>query len=228
MPRIHVTLLGGFAVGVDGVPVADSHWKRRHAAAIVKVLALAPGGRLHREQLIDRVWPGETIAGAIPKLHKAAHFARRAIGAPNAVVLRGQQIVLCPDAKMTVDAVRFEDLARQALAGQDVTARREALALYGGDLLPGDRYEEWAEQRREQLRLRHLDLLRLDGQWEAVVELDASDERAHLALMRRHAANGDRHAALRQFERLDRALRHELGVAPGPEASALRDRLISA
>jgi len=61
-----------------------------------------------------------------------------------------------------------------------------------------------------------------------VVERDASDERAHLALMRRHAANGDRHAALRQFERLDRALRHELGVAPGPEASALRDRLLSA
>ena len=28
-----------------------------------------------------------------------------------------------------------------------------------------------------------------------------SDELAHLALMRRHAANGDRHAALRQFER---------------------------
>ena len=45
--------------------------------------------------------------------------------------------------------------------------------------------------------------------------------------MRRHAANGDRHAALRQFERLDRALRRELGVAPGREAFALRDRLLA-
>jgi tetratricopeptide (TPR) repeat protein len=45
--------------------------------------------------------------------------------------------------------------------------------------------------------------------------------------MRRHAANGDRHAALRQFDRLDRALRQELGLAPGPEASALRDRLLA-
>ena len=60
------------------------------------------------------------------------------------------------------------------------------------------------------------------------VELDPSDEVAHLALMRRHAANGDRHAALRQFERLDRALRRELGVAPGREARALRDRLLAA
>ena len=49
---------------------------------------------------------------------------------------------------------------------------------------------------------------------EAVAELDPGDERAHLALMRRHAANGDRHAALRQFDRLDRALRQELGSPP--------------
>jgi DNA-binding SARP family transcriptional activator len=164
----------------------------------------------------------------VPKLHKAAHFARRAIGVPDSVVLRGDQVVLYPGGSVTVDAVRFGELARRALAARDATAAREALALYGGELLPADRYEEWAETRREQLSQSHLDLLRLDGQWEAVAELDPGDERAHLALMRRHAANGDRHAALRQFDRLDRALRQELGLAPGPEASALRDRLLAA
>ena len=55
MPEIHVTLLGRFAVTVGGVPVAEAGWKRRHAAAVVKVLALAPGRRLHREQVIDLV-----------------------------------------------------------------------------------------------------------------------------------------------------------------------------
>ena len=228
MPEIHVTLLGRFAVTVGGVPVAEAGWKRRHAAAVVKVLALAPGRRLHREQVIDLVWPGDTIAGAVPKLHKAAHFARRAIGVPDSVVLRGEQVILYPGGSVTVDAVQFEDLARRALAAGDAAAAREALALYGGELLPADRYEEWAETRREQLSQSHLDLLRLDGRWEAVAELDPGDERAHLALMRRYAANGDRHAALRQFDRLDRALRQELGLAPGPEASALRDRLLAA
>ena len=228
MPEIHVTLLGRFAVTVGGVPVAEAGWKRRHAAAVVKVLALAPGRRLHREQVVDLVWPGDTIAEAVPKLHKAAHFARRAIGVPDSVVLRGDQVVLYPGGSVTVDAVQFEDMARRALAAGDAAAAREALALYGGELLPADRYEEWAETRREQLSQSHLDLLRLDGRWEAVAELDPGDERAHLALMRRHAANGDRHAALRQFDRLDRALRQELGVAPGPEASALRDRLLAA
>ena len=72
-PDVRVTLLGRFAVSVGGVPVAEAGWKRRHATAVVKVLALAPGRRLHREQVIDLIWPDDTIAAAMPKLHKAAH-----------------------------------------------------------------------------------------------------------------------------------------------------------
>jgi DNA-binding SARP family transcriptional activator/tetratricopeptide (TPR) repeat protein len=227
MPTIHITMLGRFEVAVDGVPVADSTWTRRHAAALVKLLAMTPGRRLHREQLLDLVWPDDSLDEAAPKLHKAAHFARRAIAVPSSVVLRDDNVMLCPHAHVTVDVVCFDELARRALADDDVVAAREALALYGGELLPPDRYEPWAEERREQLRLRHLDLLRLDGRWETVVDLDPSDELAHLALMRHHAANGDRHAALRQFERMDRALRRELGVAPSREATALRDRLLA-
>jgi len=227
VPAVDIALLGRFTVSVDGVTVPDASWTRRHANALVKVLAMAPGRRLHREQIIDLLWPEDTLDEAAPKLHKAAHFARRALDVPNSVVLRGESVLLLPDGEPTVDVLRFEDLARRALASDNVVAAREALALYAGELLPQDRYEPWAEERREQLRLRHLDLLRLDGQWETLVELDEGDELAHLELMRRHAANGDRHAALRQFERLDRALCRELGVAPGREAVALRDRLLA-
>ncbi|HEX5303554.1 MAG TPA: BTAD domain-containing putative transcriptional regulator [Streptosporangiaceae bacterium] len=166
-PDIRVTLLGRFAVSVGGVPVPEAAWKRRHAAAVVKVLALAPGRRLHREQVIDLIWPDDTIAAAVPKLHKAAHYARHAIGVPDAVVLRGDQVLLCPGAAVTVDAAEFDELARRALAGASngdgAAAARRALALYAGELLPADRYEEWAEPRRDQLRRQHLELLRLDG-----------------------------------------------------------------
>ncbi len=106
-------------------------------------------------------------------------------------------------------------LGKRLRAGSAGLAR-EALELYRGDLLPQDRYEEWAEERREQLRLRRLDLLRLTGQWETVVDIDPGDEIANVNLMRRYAADGDRHAAIRQFERLDRHLRRELGRCPRP------------
>ena len=137
-------------------------------------------------------------------------------------------VQLFPDADVTVDVDGFEELARAALADRDVGAAERALARYGGELAPEDRYEGWAEERREQLRLRHLDLLRLAGRWSDVVDLDPADEAAHVALMRQYADAGDRHAAIRQYERLDRVLRRELGVTPSAEAQALRDRLVAA
>src|SRR5207253_9282014 len=146
---------------------------------VVKLLALAPGRRLHREQVIDRIWPQDTIAEAVPKLHKAAHFARRALGVPDAVVLRGDQVVLCPGGGVTVDAVRFGELARRALAAGDAAADCEALALYGGEVLPAERYEEWAEAPREQLRQSQLDLLRLVGRWEEVAHGTAAPVEGH-------------------------------------------------
>src|SRR5690606_15956719 len=142
-------------------------------------------------------------------------------------VARGAQLFLCPEATVTVDAVRFEELARDALAGADRRAAAAAIAAYGGELLPEDRYVEWADEPRERLRLRYLDLLRLDERWETLIELDPGDEVAHVALMRRHAAAGDRHSALRQYERLDRHLRSELGVSPGREATSLREQLLA-
>jgi DNA-binding SARP family transcriptional activator len=53
--------------------------------------------------------------------------------------------------------------------------------------------------------------------WNDLLQLEPADEQAHLELMRAHAARGDRRGGLRRFERLDRALRVELGVAPGRE-----------
>lgn len=227
MPTIHIGLLGGFAVTVDGAPVEDRHWSRRQAAALVKVLALAPGRRLHREQVLDLIWPDEPPAQAAPKLHKAAHYARRALGVPAAVALRGDAVLLAPDGGVHVDVERFESLAAAALAAADAAAADVALAAYAGDLLPQDRYADWAAARRDRLRGTQLDLLRLTGRWDRVVELDSTDEPAHLALMRRYAAAGDRHAALRQFERMERALGRELGVRPGEQAVALRNRLLA-
>ena len=47
---VEIELLDVFAVRIDGATVADAAWTRRDAAAVVKVLSLAEGRRLHREQ----------------------------------------------------------------------------------------------------------------------------------------------------------------------------------
>ncbi|HKA02701.1 MAG TPA: BTAD domain-containing putative transcriptional regulator [Acidimicrobiales bacterium] len=223
--RADIRLLGRFDVEVDGQLTPDRGWGRRMAAALVKLLALAPGQRLHREQVIDILWPDERPALAAPKLHKAAHYARQAAGRLDAVVLRGDTAQLFPAAELTIDVVTFDTLSGQAIATGDAATARSALDAYRGELLPDDRYEDWAAERRELLRLRHLHLLRLAGRWLEVSELNPADEDAHLELMRCHVANGDAAAALAQYERLARVLDRDLGVAPGAAAQAFRDHI---
>ena len=57
MASVRVTLLGGFAATVDGSPVPDAAWRLKKARELVKLLALAQGHRLHREQAMDVLWP---------------------------------------------------------------------------------------------------------------------------------------------------------------------------
>jgi len=220
--KIDVKLLGGFEVLVDGIPVPSTAWSRRHAASLVKLLALAPGRRLHREQVIEALWPGISLDAAAPRLHKATHYARKALGA-TAVETRAEALWLGADTNVDVDG--FYDLAEQALENGALETIEAALAAYRGPLLPDDPYERWAEQSRERVRTLHVDLLRRAERWDALLQHEPADEHAHLALMRASATRGDLRGAVRQYERMEQALQRELGIVPSAEAQQLRDRL---
>lgn len=224
---VELGLLGAFRVTVGGRPVPDAAWSRRDAAALVKVLALEPGGCLHREQLMDRLWPDLDVASAAPRLHKAAHFARRAMDLQEAIVLRGEMVLLLPGLPVTIDATAFEQAALAALADGGEAAANTVLDEYGDELLPSDMYADWSLEVRERLTLLRDRLLRQSLRWRQLLERDPADEQAHLELIRELARAGDSHGALRQFERMDRLLRRELGVGPGPRATELRDELVA-
>jgi two-component SAPR family response regulator len=112
---------------------------------------------------------------------------------------------------------------------------KEAVQPYRGDLLEGF-YQDWCLLERERLQNCYLSLLdRLirycleQGEYqrgidygERVLRLDRAHERSHQQLMRLHYRNGDRTAALRQFERRT-ALREELrSNPPGRRSSYMK------
>ncbi len=222
---VAITTLGGFAVTIGDARLDGSEWRRRQAAALVKILALAPNRALHREQVMDLLWPDLGVDEAAPRLYKAAHYGRRILGDPLAIVLAGDMVALFPQQDVWVDAVDFEELARAALTNRDLARAARAAAAYRGDFLPEDRYETWSLETRDRLHLLYVDVLRLAGRWETLAVVEPSDEEAHLRLIAEMQRRGDRRSALRQFERLERALRTELGVAPSPEAARVRDDL---
>src|SRR5918911_2555573 len=163
---LEIHLLGPFRVAVGGSQVEARRWRRRSATLLLKLLALQPHHQLHREQVIETLWPELEPQAAINNLHKTIHAARRALepdlkaGADSRfIVTHAQQIKLCAPGKLWIDVEAFQQQAAQALKGTDAQAYEEALALYDGGLLIEDLYEDWTVARREQLRALHQDLL---------------------------------------------------------------------
>jgi DNA-binding SARP family transcriptional activator len=223
---VQVRVLGGFGVVRDSVPVSADAWGRRQAAQLVQLLSLSRDRRLHREQVIDALWPGLSWEAAAPRLHKAAHYARRALGDQDAVVLRHELVSLFPDRDdVEVDVREFTRAATHALQTEDRALAAEAVRWYAGPLLPHDLYEPWTDEARRSAHQQHVDLLRLLGRWDDLLAEEPADEDAHLALARARADAGDVRGALVQLERLEQALHRELGAAPGPDAVRLRSEL---
>ncbi|HEY0517575.1 MAG TPA: AAA family ATPase [Solirubrobacteraceae bacterium] len=143
---VAIKLLGGFQASRDGEPVDAAVWRLRKGRELVKLLSLAPAHRLHREQLLEALWPDlDPLAGA-NNLHQVVHVARRALGA-DAVELRDELLIL----HASVDVDDFERAADHARRSGSTGAHRAALALYGGELLPENRYDDWAISRREEV-----------------------------------------------------------------------------
>jgi DNA-binding SARP family transcriptional activator len=220
-------MLGGFGAHVDGRAVPAEAWRHRRGADLVKLLALAPGHRMHREQVVDALWPELDADAGGRNLRKALHFARRALGTDDAVRAEGVMLALWPSGSLEVDAEQFERSARDGVGRRDVGAAARAAELYAADLLPEDRYEPWAEGPRERLRRLFVDVLKIAGRWRRVIEADPLDEEAYRELMSEALEAGDRQGAMRWFERLRDVLSTELGVGPDPQSVALYERVLA-
>jgi DNA-binding SARP family transcriptional activator len=147
--EVHVSLLGGFSVMVNGQPIPD-RWRLRKAKALVKLLALAPGHWLHREVLVDILWSDIEPEAAANNLHQIVYAVRRMMGAES-ITLSDDVVRLCPAARLTVDVDQFEQAAGAARSSSEITALHQALDLWTGPLLPEDQYADWAAEQRERL-----------------------------------------------------------------------------
>lgn len=233
---LRVSMLGGFRVAFGEHEIPETGWRLGKAKSLVKLLALAPDRRLHREQVIDYLWYDLGIEAGANNFHQALHVARRTLatllpGAAPTEILRLRQQILSfdPPCSVQTDVEAFEQAAMVALQPQrNLDALYQAIDIYSGALLPDDRYEEWTLERRDLLREQYVTLLLgaasiHEGRREAtpaidvlrrVVALEPLHEEAHAALMRIYALSDRRHLAIRQYDRLRDALEREIGAEP--------------
>ena len=155
-------MLGGFSVEVNGKPVRD-RWRLRKAKTLVKLLALAPGHLLHRDVIVDMLWPDAEPEAAANNLYQVVHVIRHVLGAES--ITLSEDVVrlwpVCGD--MTVDVDQFELAA--AARPQQQRNRRVATSTRSVDRPAASRgrYADWAIEHQERLTETHAAVTTLLG-----------------------------------------------------------------
>lgn len=240
MPRLMLSVLGAFALRIDGG--ASIALPTKKSQALFAYLALRPSQGHPRDTLAALLWGERAQRQARHSLRQALLDIRSALPRTKLDVIRseGDRVVLIPGA-VDVDAVRFAQL----VAAGTPAAFAEAANLYGGDLLAGlnvseESWDEWLRAERQRYRELHVETLNkvLAGQTrvgdhEAAVQtavrllsIDPLQEPVHRALMRLYIRQGRRAAALTQYQTCREVLRRDLSVEPEAETEALYRELV--
>lgn len=163
-PRLTVRCFGGFDLRLDGEPVVLGALKPR-CQALLRLLAMQGGRPLHREALIETLWPQADQAAGMRGLQVAVSTLRRFLepdagrGEAMLLVREGQTYRLAlpdpADADVVVFARALAEARGARAAGDPQQAERaleRALDAYGGELLPEDGPAEWVVGERERFR----------------------------------------------------------------------------
>ena len=247
--KVEVELLVHFKVRIDGVAIPDAAWKLTHPRRLLEMLCMQPGHRLHRDLVVEQLWPDSDAKAAANRLYHTVHVLRASLTTgPNTdkrspLVFQGGMLSIDEGCELVVDFLRFKDLIAQArgAAGASRTqglleqaiammAKPESHDPTGYEAL-GTRRDEtrrdygWA---LEQLAAVHGGGGRLEAAitlLASLIEIEPSNEPAHRRLMELFDAAGQPERAVQQFIACKRYLQRDLAANPSEATVALLDAI---
>ena len=198
-----------------------------------------------RQQLAFLFWPDSVEEQARTNLRNLWHRLRRTLPDADRFLIADELAVQWRDDDTCwSDVAAFETGLQQVRSNvstdERLAALEQAVALYGGELLPGC-YSDWLLTERDRLaqaysaalkQLAALNEERRDyrqaiGHAQALLRHDPLHEPAYAQLMRLHALNDDRAAALHMYHTCVTTLRRELDVEPSRPTREIYERLLN-
>jgi DNA-binding SARP family transcriptional activator len=251
MSTLHISLFGKFCARRDEQILEG--FDARKVQELFCYLLLHRDHSLSREVLASVLWPETTTALSKKSLRQALWQLQSALGSQGALasdrilVVDPEWIQLNAQADLWLDvaALEYASNVTQNIPGAELDSQKalmlqQVVQLYQGPLLEGW-YNDWCILERERLQTLYLAMLdKLMEYYEArrdyetgllygmrILYNDRARERTHRRLMRLHYLNGDRAAALRQFEQCAITLEEELGARPSKGTMALYKQILA-
>jgi DNA-binding SARP family transcriptional activator len=252
---LKIRMFGGFQVERYGQPVPNEEWRSNKAKNVLKYLLLNRGRPVVRDVLLDLFWRDMDLDRAMNNLNSTIYTIRRVLEpdrerwTPSKYLLtKTNTLQFQADSDCWLDVEEFEGHLDRAEEHRRKGEEEEAAAewskvveLYGGELLPEDRYEDWCSAARERFRERYLEALLRLGEYHygkdqfevaetyyrrALVE-DPLKEVALRMLMRCLVKLSRSNEALRLYREFARKLKEEIEVEPERNTKVLFEKIRS-
>lgn len=246
--QLHVSMLGGFSVSVNGVPVDESCLERRRAKSLLALLAALPDHQARRYEAMESVWPELDYHDARQRVYEATSVLRCELtkklglkGVDPLVSNRGSGTLGLNRSCVDCDVDEFVETANLVLSDSSIRPS-EVLGycaalerMYHGDLfVPQVDGAGTIARRRDEIRQLYADVMAYASvqalsiqRVQAAVHyaqiactLDGMREDAELCLINGLAASGRRLEAEASYQEFaDRMIRN----AKRPPSRELRD-----
>lgn len=251
--EIIVQTLGSFKVWRQDMLIEDKEWGRDTSSQLFQFFLTARHRHgLHKEQIIDRIWPemdpkagAQNFKVALHGLNKALEPERKSRTAPRYILRQGLSYQLNNE-HLWVDVDALE--AFIALGNQHLNEHPEfseqayakALDLYKGIYLPNRLYEDWSSEERERVQVLSLgalitkaELMLPQSPQESIrlaqraLLIDPTWEDAYRLQMEAYQQKGNRPMAIKTYQQCQKVLDEEFGIDPLPTTRKLYQEIIN-
>ncbi|MEW5961567.1 MAG: BTAD domain-containing putative transcriptional regulator, partial [Chloroflexota bacterium] len=251
-PELRIQTFGQFRLWRDDQAIAV--WERPQAETVVKLLLIrrARGGRaVAADELITQLWPDADEESGRKKLLPLISNARRTLEPDieprdSNFILRSATGYFFELSGVNWDLLHFRghlqkgrQLAQAERWTEAIQELEQGRALYRGDFLAEDRYDNWAIDIRRAIAGEFRDLLILLAdtyarvqQYSRAIEVcevalrkDPLLESVYRRLMRFHYCNGDKGQALKVYRNCLKLFEELFGESPTPATRQLYDAI---
>ena len=247
-PMLAVYCLGPFQVYANNKPI--ERWPSSKGKSIFKYLATNRERPTAKEVLMDVFWPDADPDAARNNLNVAIYGLRQVFRNGDSdisyVLYHNEHYLLNPELHIWLDVEEFmalflhgRQLQHDGRVEEAVREYHTAAALYQGEFLEEDRYDEWLMPLRQQLIRDYLELLERLSQYysdgkeyasciticRSMLAIDPCLESTHYCLMCCFYRQGQQHLALRQYHQCVKVLKEDLEVVPGPQLEELYEKI---
>ena len=240
---LHVRLLGAFQI--RHYDEAVKGFDQARLQELLAYLLLHRTNPVPRQQLAFLFWPDSTEEQARTNLRNLWHRLRRSLPDADRFLIADELTVQWRDddacwSDVAAFELHLKRAGSTASTEEQIANLEQVVTMYGGELLPGC-YSDWLLAERDRLAQAYghameqlvglyegrREYRQAIGHAQALLRHDPLHEPGYIHLMRLHALNDDRAAALHTYHTCVTVLRSELDVEPGQATRDQYERLLN-